>query len=123
MDIQDCLELADEGKDSLAIECFKKYLDHNKANKAALFNLGYLYIKSGQYEPAIERYNSLIVIDPFFLYAIYNLFVAYIKNENSFKAFELLDTTTEIWQNDSLHKKDTAKYNELKLFYEGDKSD
>ncbi len=47
-----------------AIEYFEKYLDENKNNLAALNNLAWLYCDNEDYGRSVERWNTLIEIEP-----------------------------------------------------------
>ncbi len=74
------------------IGILKEVLNKDPKNINALTNLGYFAIQSGQYEKAIERFNTILTIDPNNAEAYIYLTDIYLSQDNIEKGIETLET-------------------------------
>lgn len=74
------------------IGILKEVLNKDPKNINALTNLGYFAIQSGQYEKAIERFNTILEIDPNNAEAYIYLTDIYLSQDDIEKGIETLET-------------------------------
>jgi tetratricopeptide (TPR) repeat protein len=74
------------------IGILKEVLNKDPKNINALTNLGYFAIQSGQYEKAIERFNTVLEIDPNNAEAYIYLTDIYLSQDDIKKGIETLET-------------------------------
>ena len=91
------------------IGILKEVLNKDPKNVDALTNLGYFAIQSGQYEKAIDRFETVLSIDPQNAEAYIYLTDVYLSQENIDKGIETLEKYKSL-VNDELVKQQVDDY-------------
>jgi len=86
----------DAGMQDKAIEATKKMIELNPQDADAVYNLGYMYVKSKNYDEAIEAFKKAIEIRPDFEYAYSNLGYCYTQQKKYNESVETYKKLVEI---------------------------
>lgn len=96
------------------IMMLREVVAQNPNHENAQLNLGFLSVKSGQYEKAIERFNTVLKINPAYIEAYVFLAQTYTQMGDNKKAIENFEKFKSLSNNNELIAEVDRYINELK---------
>ncbi|MDX2195207.1 MAG: tetratricopeptide repeat protein [Cytophagales bacterium] len=96
-----------------AVMILRNVLNNNPNQATAIYNLGKLSLKSGQYDKAIQRFKDVIALNDTNWYAHYYLGVSYLLTSNKNEALSEFDKVINYSNNKDLISKTKKSINNI----------